>query len=175
MNKRPELNEYLPYFDTYVRLVPDGDIINILMSQLQKITSLLSELSEQQGNYRYAEGKWSIKEVIGHVADNERVWSYRLLRIARNNAKVFTGYEEDIFAAHATFDKWSIADVIEDYSAVRYSTVSLLKGLPESAWIRQGILYDHPLTARASAYVIAGHESHHLNVINERYLEGNGS
>ncbi|UVI29415.1 DinB family protein [Paenibacillus spongiae] len=169
MKRIPETKEYPPYFETYVRLVPEGDIMQILKSQFEATVSFLSALSEQQGSYRYAEGKWSIKEVIGHVTDNERVWNYRLLRIARNNAKEFSGYEEDVFAAHATFDDWPIAEVIQDYSAVRQSTLTLLQGLPESAWIREGVLYHHPLTARAAAYVIAGHELHHVNVIKDRY------
>jgi hypothetical protein len=163
MNQRPNAEtEVLPQARKYVELVQDGDILAILEAQHASTVALLNGLTADQADHRYAEGKWSIKEVIGHVTDNERVWAYRLLRIARNDARGLVGYDENVIAAHAPFAALALADIVAEYDAVRHATLYLL---------RQGDFNGHPLTARAAAYVIAGHEAHHINIINERYLQ----
>lgn len=168
--KRPASAEYAPYFDTYVRLVPNGSIEELLTAQLGEMRALLGEISDEQASYRYAPGKWSLKQVLGHITDNERVWAYRLLRIARGDAIVFESYDQDKFIQEASFDSLTISELIDDYSFVRRSTLSLLRGLSEAVWSQQGELYGKPLTARAAAYVIAGHELHHRSVIKQKYL-----
>jgi len=171
MNQRPTEQEYAPPVHRYVSIVPAGSILSIIEAQHASTTALLNGLSPEQADYRYAEGKWSIKEVIGHVADNERVWAYRLLRIARGDAQGLVGYDENVFAANAPFASLPLADVIAEYDAVRRSTLYLLRALAPGAWSSQGDFAGHPLTVRAAAYMIAGHEAHHINVINERYLQ----
>jgi hypothetical protein len=171
METRPQTTEYAPYFGTYIKLVPEeGSLIGILESQLADTLSLLEPVSEEQALFRYGEGKWSIKEVLGHVIDNERVWTYRLLRIVRGDALAFPGYEQDQFVREARFDRITFRDLLDEFAYLRRSTILLLKGLPEDVWLRHGELYGNQLTARAAACVIAGHELHHCNVLKERYL-----
>ncbi|QYR19556.1 DinB family protein [Paenibacillus sp. sptzw28] len=170
MMRRPALDEYAPYFDTYVRLVPKGNIEELLTAQLEEMVALSGEISDEQSSYRYAAGKWSLKQVLGHIIDNERVWAYRMLRIARGDAIVFQSYDQDKFMQAASFDSLTLKELIDDYSFVRRSTLTLLRGLSEESRSRQGELYGKPLTARAAAYVIAGHELHHLAVIKQKYL-----
>ncbi|WP_028551785.1 DinB family protein [Paenibacillus sp. UNC451MF] len=170
MNQRPTSSEYAPYYSTYIRLVPEeGDLSQILKEQLNSTYALLSDLTDEQGNYRYADGKWSVKEVLGHITDNERIMSYRLLRIARGDKTPLPGYDQDTMMEGAPFNQCSVAFLLEDYKAVRQATLTLLSALTEEAWIRQGTASDSVFSARALACVIVGHELHHLNVLYERY------
>jgi len=171
MNQRPTEQEYAPPVHHYVSIVPEGDILSIVEAQHASTIALLNGLTPEQADHRYAEGKWSIKEVLGHITDNERVWAYRLLRIARGDAQGLVGYDENIFAAHAPFASLPLADVIAEYDAVRRSTLYLLRALAPEAWSEQSDYAGHPLTVRAAAYMIAGHEAHHINIVNERYLQ----
>lgn len=170
MTGKPEASEYLPQVEQYVKLVPEGEIIEIVKKRKDDTIALLGGLSAEQANCRYAEGKWSVKEVVGHFTDNERVWAYRLLRIARNDPKGLVGYDENVFARHAPFGSLPLSDIMEEYTAVRDATIALLRSLPGDAWLRQGEFNNHPLSARAAAYVIVGHEIHHINVLKDRYL-----
>lgn len=168
MNQRPSEVEYTGDFGEYIRLVPEGNIIDILLAQEKQMTELLASLSESQGAYRYAEGKWTLKEVVGHIADGERVMTYRLLRFARGDQTPLPGFDQDVFMP--PFGSWTTAQLAEDYRAVRQSTITLLRGLPAEAWSRKGTANNVSITARALAYVIAGHELHHMGVIRNRYL-----
>lgn len=170
MPQRPSREEYLPYYEQYVGLVGEESIIEILTKQLTSTTELLSDIPEQQSNYRYAEGKWTLKEVIGHISDNERVMAYRLLRIARGDQTPLAGYDQDEFMCGSSFQEWTLSQVIEDYISVRKATLTLLRGLSEEAWQRIGTANDAPISARALAYIIAGHELHHWKVIQDKYL-----
>ncbi|RNB87419.1 DinB family protein [Brevibacillus fluminis] len=170
MNQRPAAEDHSAYYGQYIGLVPDGEISEILVDQHEEMTRFLSELTEEQASHRYEEGKWSIKEVIGHIADTERVMCYRLLRIARGDQTALPGFDQDLFMEGISFDAYSVADLLEDYSAVRRATLTLLRGLPAEAWDRKGVVSDNNTTANALAYVIAGHELHHMNIIKERYL-----
>ncbi|MFC5653462.1 DinB family protein [Paenibacillus solisilvae] len=169
MSARPQQNEFAPYFGQYINLVPDGSIIGLLTDHLSETVTLLGQLTEEQADYRYAEGKWSIKEVLGHITDNERIWSYRMLRIARGDQYNCVSYDENQFVAEAAFNLQPISSLIEEFTLVRRSTILLLKGLKEEAWYRKGTLYDTKLTVNAAAYVIAGHEKHHRNILESRY------
>lgn len=172
MSNKPQTNEYAAPFAKYIDLVPEGDLVSILVEQSEQLVQLLSGVSEEQSHYRYDEGKWSIREVLGHVIDNERVWTYRLLRIARGDQMSFPSYNENQFMANSRFDAIPLSELLDEFVSLRKSAVYLLKGLPAEAWDRAGTLYDHPLTTRAAAAVVAGHEKHHCNIIRERYLPG---
>lgn len=170
MQTRPETNEYASYYSGYVGLVPDGDIVHILMEQVEETIQLLQGISEEQSLFRYASGKWSVKEVIGHVADTERIMAYRLLCIARGETISLPGFDEIPYVLNASFDRLSIKEHIENLRAVRQSTVQLLKGLESKVWARIGSANDVDVSVRALAYIIAGHERHHRQLLIERYL-----
>jgi len=167
---RPDKNEYLPLAQKYIDLVPDGNIVEILQQQNEDNLSLLKGLTEDQASFRYAPDKWSLKTVIGHIADVERLWCYRLLRIARGDAREFSGYDRDIFAEMSDCEALPLHKVLNDYVAVRKSTISLIENLSEEAMTRVGEFNGHKLSARASVYIIAGHETHHINIIKAKYL-----
>jgi len=169
MLTKPQTTEYGEHFATYVRLVPEGDIREMLTAQLQATTDLFANLSDEQGNYRYAENKWTVKEVLGHIADTERVMAYRLLTIARGDKTPLPGFDENVFVSGAAFDATPMSELIEDYQAVRRATLTLLRGITDEAALRIGTSNNLSISARALAYIIVGHELHHLNVLKEKY------
>ncbi|QWU45642.1 DinB family protein [Bacillus sp. NP247] len=170
MQKRPEANEYNPYYSTYISLIPDGDIIHILEKQMKETNLLLKDISDSEGHFRYAPNKWSIKEVIGHIADTERIMVYRLLSIARGETAELPGYNDDMYVLRAAFDKQSMQDLLENLTVVRQSTIHLLKSLDKEAWLQWGIANNSEVTVLALTNIIAGHELHHCQLIKERYL-----
>ncbi|GAV12925.1 DinB family protein [Paenibacillus sp. chi10] len=170
MLTQPLAAEYGEAFANYIGLVPEGDLREMLADQLELTTELFVNLSEEQGDYRYAPGKWSIKEVLGHIADTERVMAYRLLRIARGDQTPLPGFDENLLMSGAAFASMPMSELIEDYRAVRQSTLTLLRGLTDEAVLRIGTSNNMTISACALAYMIAGHELHHLNVLKERYL-----
>lgn len=170
MSKRPSQADYPAYYQTYVSLVPDGAIHEILLEQQQFTNNLISTITETQADYRYAPGKWSLKEVFGHMIDTERIMSYRLLRIARGDQTPLAGFEENFYVEHAFYDKRSMADLLEEYMSVRHATLTLVRGIAEVAWERIGIANVNPISVNALVYIIAGHELHHLDIMKERYL-----
>ncbi|MBM7650847.1 DinB family protein [Neobacillus cucumis] len=167
---RPEANEFPEYYVPYVKLVPEGDLLEILKDNFEKTTALFEGLSEEKGLYRYATGKWSIKEVLGHMADTERIMSYRLLRVGRGDKTPLAGFNENDYIAESNFDGLPIKKLLEDFTAVRNATITLINNLPENAWEKIGFANNTEITTRAIAYIIAGHALHHLKIINERYL-----
>lgn len=169
MFTRPASDEYTSYQNQYVSIVPDGNIIDLLERQQQETVDYYSKLNEQQALYRYAEGKWSLKEVLGHIADTEAIMSYRLLRIARGDRTALPGFEQDDYMEPASFDTLSNEELLERYTSIRRSTLSLLRTLPVNAPARRGIVINHEISVNALAYIISGHELHHLNIIRERY------
>ena len=170
INARPQPGEYVPYYEKYVSLVPDQDILATLEKQLTETVRLLSARAEDQGDLRYAPGKWSVKEVLGHVIDTERIFSYRALRIARNDKTPIEGYEQDDYVKNAPFDKYSLALLIEEFTSVREATLSLFRGLDEPAWVRHGVANNSEVSVRAIAYIVAGHELHHRRILQEKYF-----
>ena len=131
---------------------------------------MLSGISETQANYRYALGKWTLKEVIGHITDTERIMSYRVLRIARGDQSPLAGYDDEHYVREASFHSHSVLDLLEDFTAVRRSTISLVRGLSEHVWSRKGIANNSEISVSALAYIIAGHELHHVKIIKDKYL-----
>ncbi|SEO48512.1 DinB family protein [Paenibacillus sp. OV219] len=171
MITRPSADEYGGHFGTYIKLVQDGNLLDILAENRMTTSALFSALTEEQALHRYAPGKWSLKEVLGHLIDTERIMSYRLLRAARADRTPLPGFEESDFIANASFDDNSISELLEHYDAVRTATIVLLRSLTPEAYLRRGIASNTEISARALAHVITGHEMHHINVVRERYLQ----
>ncbi|HLW85177.1 MAG TPA: DinB family protein [Candidatus Sulfotelmatobacter sp.] len=169
---RPQPGEYAPYYDRYISLIAENDILSTLDQQRRETMLLLCGLSEADGDFRYAPEKWSAKEVLGHVCDTERVFSYRALRVARGDATPMEGFEQDDYVRNGPFVGHPIAEVIEDYIAVRRATLSLFRNLDEAAWSRRGIANKSEVTVRALAYTMAGHELHHRRILAEKYFGG---
>jgi uncharacterized damage-inducible protein DinB len=170
MNQRPETNEYASYYSTYVGLVPKGNILQILKEQVNETMGLVKDISEAQALFRYGPGKWSIKEVIGHMSDTERVMAYRLLCFARGDVKGLPGFNENEYVLNASFDNQSISDLLDNLLLVRKATLQLIKSLDSEAWLKRGNANNVEVTVRALAYIIAGHEIHHRNIINQKYI-----
>jgi hypothetical protein len=169
---RPQAGEYSPYYDRYISLVADNDILNTLDEQRRQTLLVLSGRSEADGEFRYAPDKWSVKEVLGHVGDTERIFGYRALRIARADATPMEGFEQDDYVRNGPFAYRPLADLIEDYIAVRRATLSLLRSLDDAAWTRRGVANKSEVSVRALAYIIAGHELHHRRVLEQKYFSG---
>jgi hypothetical protein len=167
---RPDSTEYAPYFEKYISLVPEGDIAVTLMLQIDNTLSLIRGLSEAHGDLRYAPGKWSVKEVIGHLIDAERIFAYRALRFARNDATPLPGFDENSFVADAGFGARSLADLAEEFEHTRRSNVCLFKSLDGEPSLRLGVASDNKISVRAIAHIIAGHELHHVGILQSRYL-----
>jgi uncharacterized damage-inducible protein DinB len=166
----PEATEYNPYYGKYVSLVTEGDILTKLNEQLDATRALLGSIPESHANFRYAPDKWSIKELLGHVIDTERIFAYRALRFARNDQTPIEGFEQDDYIRNAAFDDYPLAELMAEFTHVRHATLSLLKHLNEEAWTRKGIASDNEVSVRALAYIIAGHELHHMNILRSKYL-----
>jgi hypothetical protein len=166
---RPALEEHSPYFARYVARVPAGDLREVLAAQGLATRRLLAPLDETRALFRYAPEKWSVKEVVGHVADAERIFAYRALRFARGDTTPLPAFDETTYVPVAGFDRRSLAALLDDLQAVRAATQSLLAGLDEIAWQRTGTASEHPVSVRALACIIAGHEAHHMAILRERY------
>jgi uncharacterized damage-inducible protein DinB len=167
---KPETNEYAPYYHKYVSLVPEGNIVEILEQQLETSLALLASISEEKSAFRYAPDKWSIKQLLGHIADTERVFAYRVLRFGRNDQQPIEGFEQDDYIASADFDSHLLSDLAKEFEAVRRASLYLLRHLPQAAWERHGVASNNEVSVRALAFIIAGHELHHLKILRERYL-----
>jgi len=167
---RPEPAEYSPYHEGYISLVPGHDILGALEWQRRQTLILLSGRDESEGDFRYAPDKWSVKEVLGHVCDSERIFAYRALRIARGDRTPLAGFEQDDYIRNSPFAARPIAEIIEDYIAVRRATLTLFRNLDEPAWMRRGIANNNEISVRALAYITAGHEVHHRRILEEKYF-----
>ena len=168
---KPTPTEHAPEFSKYVALVEEGDIIQILEQQLENSLSLLRTISPDKANFRYAPDKWSVKELLGHLIDSERIFSYRALRFARNDQTPLPGYEQDDYVREGNFDSRNLADMVEEFATVRRATIQLLRPLNETEWLRHGKANENDVSVRALAYIIAGHELHHMDVLRTRYLQ----
>ncbi|WP_338553156.1 DinB family protein [Paenibacillus sp. KS-LC4] len=170
MSNRPSIHDYNPFYQTYIEKVPEGSIKDVLLAAYDTTSELLASIPEERGDFKYAEGKWSIKEVIGHINDTERVMSYRLLRVSRGDTTPLPGFEQEVFVAGARFSEYTIQELTEEYRVIRQSTLKLLSKLSDEELARRGNASNSEVTALALAYIIAGHELHHLNVLKERYF-----
>ncbi len=169
---RPEPGEYNPYYERYISLVAGSDILTTLEAQRRQTMLLLSGRDEADGDFRYAPDKWTAKEVLGHVCDTERIMAYRALRIARGDQTPIEGFEQDDYVKNGPAQRMPMAEIVEDYIAVRRATLTLFRNLDEAAWMRRGVANKNEVTVRALAYVIAGHEMHHRRILEEKYFGG---
>ena len=167
---RPAEDEYGPFYGNYIKAVPSQDLIQVLMDQKDPTARLLSTISEDQATKRYAPDKWSIKEVVGHICDTERIMTYRALRIARGDETPLPGFEQDDFVRHAGFDLRPLEELISEFKTVREATLSLFRGLDNQSLQRRGTANNTGVSVLALAYIIAGHERHHVGILRERYL-----
>ena len=165
----PAEGEYAPFYAGYVGLASKGDLLTRLEAQIHEVSGLLRGLSEEEALSRYGPGKWSVKEVAGHLADTERIMAYRALRIARGDATPLPGFDENTFVASANFDARPLPSLVEEWETVRRGTLLLLRSLDGEAAARAGTASGAPITVRALAYIIAGHVAHHLEILRTRY------
>ena len=167
---RPGAGEHSEYYGRYVSLVPDGDVIESLGSGLESLTILLRDIPPERERHRYEPGKWSIREMVGHIIDTERVFAYRALRFARNDATPLEGFDQDPYVANAAFDELPLSSLIPELDAVRRSTVLLFSHLAPEAWSRGGEASGAHVTVRALAWITAGHGLYHEKILRSRYL-----
>lgn len=170
---RPQPGEYGEHAERDISRVPGDDAIGALLQQQSEFEALLETLAEPRiAGLRYAPGKWTVKEVIGHMLDDERIFAYRILCIARGDTKPLESFDEKVYVAGANFEERSLASFIEEYRLIRASTVALLRSLSEEAWLRRATVTDYTASVRGLAWHIAGHELHHIAILKERYLCG---
>lgn len=167
---RPEKSEYAEFYAGYVSLVEETDIVAALQTQLTEIEILFAEMSDEKADFRYAADKWTVKELLGHIIDGERVFSYRALRFSRGDKTPLHGFEENFYVANGNFENRTITDLIEEFLYLRQSNVLMFKTLSEEAWKQIGTASDAKVSVLALAYLMIGHVRHHLNILKERYL-----
>jgi uncharacterized damage-inducible protein DinB len=168
---KPNNSEYPSFYSSYIdKLNEEIYDLNFLVNQSQELMDIFSKLSDEQANFTYAEGKWSLKEVLGHLIDHERIFCYRALAIARGETKSLPGYEQDDYVKAGNFNKQKLSDLIEQYSINRNSTISLFKTFADDDLTKSGVADNKRVTVKAILFIIMGHEKHHLLIIKERYL-----
>jgi hypothetical protein len=167
---RPQPTEYAAYYEKYVSLVPGTDILGVLEAQGMLMAQLLGARSEREGNFRYAPDKWTLKEVVGHITDSERIFAYRALRISRSDKTPIEGFEQDDYVKNGSFNDRTLVDIAGEFSQVRGATLALFLGLSGDAWQRRGVANKNEVTVRALAFITAGHELHHRRILEEKYL-----
>ena len=168
---RPGADEYAPAFADYVaRIGDDENIVTVLTDQLDEVVARLGPMPDSRGDFRYAPGKWTLKEVIGHLCDTERVFAYRALSIARGDTTPLPSFDDQAWVAEMGAGDRTLADMVAEFEVVRRASFTLFRHLPPAAWLRRGMASDHPASVRAMAYVMAGHARHHLEVVEARYL-----
>ena len=169
--EKPEEGEYAPYAIMYIGLLPDdGLVLEHLRDNVKTTTEFILSLPEEKLSHRYAEGKWTVKEILAHVVDDERIYAYRALRFARNDRTELPGFEQDDYALHSGANERDVKDILKEFAAVRRATIALFEGLGDEALKRSGVASGNVMSVRAAAYHIAGHELRHVQIIRERYL-----
>ena len=167
---RPETSEYAAFYANYVALVENPDIISALENQMSELQDLCTSISEEKSLYSYAEGKWTIKELLGHLIDGERIFAYRAYRISRNDQTPLSGFEQDDYIENGHFNDAKLTDLIEEFNLLRKANLIFFKSLKDNAWLHTGIASDVPVSVRALAYMIVGHVTHHTNILKSKYL-----
>jgi uncharacterized damage-inducible protein DinB len=168
--KRPEPTEYAEFYAGYVSEVPGSDVLGVLESQRVQMLQLFAARSERDGSFRYAPGKWTVKEVLGHINDAERIFAYRALRIARGDQTPLAAFEQEDFVRNGGFGERTLADLAEEFGLVRTASVALFRSLREDAWPRRGVASQKEVTVRALAFITVGHQIHHRSILEERYF-----
>jgi uncharacterized damage-inducible protein DinB len=170
VNAPPERTEAAPYYFRYIDRVGEGDIRDILEAQRSEMLTFLRTISEERSLARYAPGKWSIRQVLSHINDSERVFTFRAFWFARGFDSPLPSFDQEVGMRDAAADERSWASHIEELENVRASTLDLFRELPPEAWLRVGVASDNPFSVRALAYIVAGHATHHVGILKERYL-----
>lgn len=168
--QRPTPEEYFAYYGRYISLVPEGDVVEILAGQINETLALLAPLTEAQASFRYAAGKWSVKQVVGHMIDVERIFAFRALAISRGEQQPLPGFEQDDYVNQADFDHRALADLLDEFTHLRHANVLMFRAMPPEAWGRVGVASGNKISVRALAYIMAGHELYHRAILAERYL-----
>jgi hypothetical protein len=166
---RPADDEYAPFYKTYVGLVPEDDVLPVLEAQRDQLLGIAASVPKDRETFRYAPGKWSIRELVGHMGDGERVFGYRAFCIGRGDQAAFPGFDQDEYMAAANYNEVALAELAADFAALRGSNLSVLRRLPAERWSQLGTASDARVSVRALAYVMAGHFRHHLAVLEDRY------
>ena len=172
MIPKPDASEYLAYYGRYIDKVPEGDLLQTLRTQLDETLALVRGLDEEHGGHRYAPGKWSIRTVLGHLIDAERIFAYRALRISRGDPTPLASFDENAYAEMAGSDARTLGDLADEFEHVRLGNIVFFRGLSDEALARRGTASDATVSVRALAWIIAGHEAHHVGLLRERYLPG---
>ena len=170
MTSHPDTTEYPEYYGRYISQVPQGDIVTTLEQERDAVLALLGGIPAEKADFRYAPGKWSLKEVLGHVTDTERIFAYRALRFARNDKTPLPGFEQDDYMPYANFAQRELSDLAREFEHVRQASLFLFRNLDAAAWERRGTASGGEFTVRAMAYITAGHEIHHRRIIETKYL-----
>ena len=168
--KRPAANEYAEFYANYISKVPGTDVLVVLESQRLQMQKMFAGRNEKDGNFRYALGKWTIKEVLGHITDSERIFTYRALRIARGDRTPLPGFEQDDYIRDGNFGERTLSDLLYEFGAVRSASIALFRSLTEKELERRGIANDKEVTVRALAFITAGHQMHHGLILEEKYF-----
>ena len=169
---RPNKNDYAPYYEGYISLVEGNDIFKILVSQSIETQKVLNSFPKAMGAFTYQPGKWTVKEVIGHLIDTERVMAYRAMCIARDEKQLLPGFDQDDYVKSGNFNKRDLFDLVYEFRLLRESNMLLAKGLDEEVLSKRGIANNNEVTVLALFYIIAGHEKHHMNILRDRYKAG---
>jgi hypothetical protein len=166
---RPLESEYAPYYQSYIARITEEEILPVLRSQLDALDVLLNRVTPERETYAYAEGKWSIRELVGHLIDGERVFGYRAFCIARGERRNLPGFDENEYMLRAPYSEIDLEDLLSELRLARLSNIAMLRTLDEQAWIRVGSANDSPVSVRAIAFIMAGHVRHHMGVLKDRY------
>lgn len=173
MTTRPESTEYAPYYEKYVSLVPEAEILGVLESQLSEIKSLISAVPADREQHRYGEGKWSVRDVLGHLTDGERIFGWRAFCFSRGEKAPLPSFDENDYVAESGYDRQSLAVLLEEFETVRRSNLAFLRQLDAARWVRTGTASGKPVSVRALAYMMVGHVRHHVSILRQRYgLDG---
>lgn len=168
--QRPEPAEYAPYYERYISLVPEDDVTAALAAQPDEIRSLFADVPEEKGGYAYADGKWTIKELLSHVIDGERIFAYRALRISRGDKTPIEGFEQDDYIATSNANNRTFNDLVDEFALERQANLHLINNISDAGSQQMGTASDNPVSARAIAYIMAGHVRHHIGILKKRYL-----
>ena len=168
--KKPEPGEYAEYYGAYISKVPGTDLLQVLESERLHMLQLFAGRTERDGNFRYAPGKWTVKEILGHINDAERIFTYRALRIGRGDATPLASFEQDDFVKNGDFGARKLADLAEEFGTVRSASVALFRSFGEDVWSKRGVASQKEVTARALGFITAGHQIHHRMILEERYF-----
>jgi hypothetical protein len=167
---RPETTEFAEFYAPYLARVPEADALPALEGQLAEVIPLLESISEARAGHRYAPEKWSIRQVVGHLSDAERVFAYRMFRFSRRDETPLAGFDEDHFVAHGGYDGRTLRDLTTEFMHLRGANLHMIRGFDPPALTLAGSANGHPISVRALAFIMVGHVRHHLSVLKERYL-----